>query len=44
VASELRTPIFLYFCVLTLTKVVANEMQMLDRKPEEPEIEAETEG
>ena len=25
------------------TKVVAAEMQMLDRKPEEPEIEAETE-
>jgi single-strand DNA-binding protein len=24
------------------TKVVASEMQMLDRKPEEPEIEAET--
>ena len=26
-----------------LTKVVANEMQMLDRRPEEPEIEAEAE-
>lgn len=25
------------------TKVVASEMQMLDRKPEEPEIEAEAE-
>ena len=43
VVSWLRTQSFAYYCVLYLTKVVAAEMQMLDRKPEEPEIEAEAE-